>query len=163
MEVKLSKFYWRNLYGILLLGGIVEVLLGYMFWGDMAGDLQTGVLLMIGCLFLCIFVMFYRWKYLLKIKINEKKICSFLFGKLKCEVDIEKEIFYTIFKCNESNTNIKTYIAVSNEKFIYEEKRKTFWSPKNFIDCCNIEKIIIFPYEDKFDFLLDTGKWICIN
>lgn len=76
---------------------------------------------------------------------------------------MEEQTFYTIFKCNESNTNIKTYIAVSNEKFTYEEKKKNFWSHKTFIDCCDIEKIIIFPYEDKLKYLLGTGKWICVN
>lgn len=54
MEMKLSKFYWRNLYGFLLLGVIVEVLLGYMYLGDTSEDLLTGMLLMIGCLCVCI-------------------------------------------------------------------------------------------------------------
>ena len=90
-------------------------------------------------------------------------IRSFIFGKLKCEVNMEHKVFYVVFKCNESNTNTKTYIAMSNDKFTYEEKKRSFWSTKTFIDYCDMNKIIVCPYDEKTKKLFPVEKWIDVK
>ena len=88
---------------------------------------------------------------------------SFLFGKLKCEIDTNKAVYYAIFKCVETNTNKKEYIAISNEFFQYEERKPTIWSRNTYIDCYDRTKQIIFPYDEKTKQLFLIEKWNCVN
>ena len=164
MKLKLSKFYWINLYTALGICFIVEIGLYTLFREATGETIILKWCLMLFYILICVFFAFSRWKYLLTLKIDEKTFSSFLFGKLKCKVFMEREIYYVLFKCRESNTNTKHYIAISNECFDYKEKKNIFnWPGRTFVDCHDISRIIILPYNKKTKHLCTIEKWTNIN
>lgn len=83
--------------------------------------------------------------------------------KLKCEVFTDRDIFYAIFDCREVNGRINQYIVVSNEMFVFGDRKRTFWSENRFIDYYDRTKQIIFPYDEKTKHLFAIEKWKCVN
>lgn len=126
MKIKLSHYWWYNLYFILGLGVIFEIILSYLLIGSTSEEFKmlVGVMLFYCVCFLD--VAFRSWRFLMTMEIKEGAISSFLFGKLKCEVFVDREIFYAIFDCRESLWRTNKYIAISNEIFTCETRKATF-------------------------------------
>lgn len=163
MRIKLSRHYWfllRIMFGV---GIVIEMNLLYSIIGTSREDLFWGISLMVIYALIITSVALMPWKYLMTMTINGNIMQSFLFGKLRCEIDTNKVVYYAIFKCLETNTNKKNYIAISNEVFCYEERKATLWSRNTYIDCYDRTKQIIFPYDEKTKQLFPIEKWICVN
>lgn len=163
MKIKLSKYWWINLYAMIGNVIIMEIFLGYFFINSSGEDFAWGVGLMIAWALVIGSIILMSRKYLMTMKIDNNIIRSFLFGKLKCEVDTNKIVYYTVFKCLETNTIEKTYIAISNEVFCYEERKPTIWSRNLYIDYYDRTKQIVFPYDEKTKYLFPIENWIKVN
>ena len=164
LKVKMSRYYWIALYVFLIMGSIVEIGLTCFFLRY--GSFEDPVLDIFFMLFIPLmlgFVALLPWKYLMTMQVEETVIRSFLFGKLKCEVYTNREVYYALFRCRETNTNSRDYIAISNEMFIYKEGKRTFWSTNTFIDRYDRTKQIIFPYDEKTKHLFPLEKWTRVN
>lgn len=162
MKLKLSKFYWINLYTMVGIGIVIEIGMSNLFGEASGEEFILKVCLMLFNFLILSFISFSRWKYLLTLKIDERVISSFLFGKLICKVFMEKEVYYALFKCRESNTNTKDYIAISNEWFVYDDKKSLFGPGKTFIDRHDISRIIVLPYNGKTKHLFAIEKWTSV-
>lgn len=163
MRIKLSRHYWMLFRIILLVGTVVELNLLYSIIGDSGPDLvwEIGLMLIYALIFCGIALL--PWKYLMIMEIDNNIMNAYLFGKLKCTIDTDKVVYYAIFSCAETNRNKKTYIAISNDLFQYEEKKATLLSKNTYIDRYDRKKQIIFPYDEKTKFLFSIEKWICVN
>ena len=146
-----------------MIGVVVEIDLLYSVVHSSREDLVWGISFMVAYAIIISGVALMPWKYLMTMEINDNIMRSFLFGRLKCEIDTNKVVYYAIFKCLESNTNTRNYIVISNEIFQYEEKKATMWSRNTYIDRYDRTKQIIFPYDDKTKFLFPIENWIKVN
>ena len=167
MKIKLSKYWWNNLYVFLILGAVIVV---SAIWFQVRFVTPTGSIpwwvipSLAGLMFLgCMDAALHSWRFLMTMEVHENGWCAFLFGKLKCEVSAKQEVYYAIFDCRESQHTTEKYIAVSNSFFVYEKRRPGFWSENRFIDYYDRTKQIIFPYNETTQCLFSIENWICVN
>ena len=165
VKIKLSTYWWNNFYFSLGLGLLAEVMIIFFEMNYVSPDEEYRLLLwampFVAAAFLD--VAFHPWRFLMTMEINDGVIRSFLFGKLKCEVFTDKEIFYAVFDCRESSFATKKYIAISNEKFVYEERQPSLFSENRFIDYYDRTKQIILPYNENTKHLFRVNHWICVS
>ena len=165
MRMKLSPYWWNNLYFLFSIGIVAEIFMLWFYFRYCASGNEPpyAFVFMILIALAIVSTALAPWRFLMTMELRVEVFRAFLFGKLKCEVFTDKEIYYAIFKCYESATVIKTYIAISNEMFQCNKKKPTFWSANRFIDYYDREKQIIFPYTEETKHLFATSKWTCIN
>lgn len=87
---------------------------------------------------------------------------SYIFKKRLCVLDKKKTIYYVIFSAVEGRFSRKEYIVLSNEPFLYEEKRslRIFpWENKPLIVSYNTHKQIALPYNQETRPFLEIDKW----
>lgn len=165
MKIKLSQYWWNNLYLSLGLGFLTEVLILYFELNYVSPDEEFRLLLwampFVAVAFLD--VAFHPWRFLTTMEIDGNVIRSFLFGKLQCEVFTDKEIYYAVFDCRESSFSTKKYIAISNEKFFFTERKPSLFSENRFIDYYDRNKLIILPYNDAVIESISMDHWTCIS
>lgn len=167
MRIKLSKYWWNNLYLFLVLGTSITIAL---IWFQLRFVVSTGsipwwVLPLLNSLILlgCLDAALKPWRFLMTMEVHEEVWRSFLFGKLKCEIFTNREIYYAIFDCRESLHTTKKYIAISNTFFVCEKRKPSFFSENRFIDYYDRTKQIIFPYNETTKHLFSVENWICVN
>lgn len=173
MKFKLTKYLWINLYvclgisisyyiffcGLFLNGGFSNTAEALIL---NAGMLIFGVLPVLG-------LVIPRWRSFTLIEIQAGGVRSYLFGKLKCEIDTNKEVYYTIFDANLEKLQGcgRKYIVISNEPFVYQDSpTPQFWSLKKqteFIDYYDMSKQIILPYAENIKHFISSEKWIGCN
>ena len=118
MKIKLSKYWWGNLYIMLVQWIIMELILLYFLIDSFYEDKIIFGTLMIVWSFLSIYaalsppIVFFS-----TIEIQGYLVKSFLFGKLKCQVSLTERVYYVIFNSKESMFRNKTYIDISNKPF----------------------------------------------
>ena len=160
MKVRLSNFYWSVFCYMVFCLIVVQSMCLYWSWGVSKEDIITNMLVVFPHYILLPWIALQRWKFLTTIQIDENRIRSFLFGRLKCEVDVQKKVYYRVFKCIETHNQPRDYIAISNEEFAYVEKKRSNWYNNSFIDCCDIKRIIILPYDKQsIKSLLHIEEW----
>ena len=163
MKMKLSKYWWKILYAMITLGIVLEIYMTYVYIKTSSQDFEWFLVMTFCILCMCSIVPILSKRYLMTMEIYDKVIKSLFFGRLKCEVYTDKEIYYAIFKCKEGNSWTREYIAISNETFVCEQKKPTIWSQNTYIDCYDTTKQIIFPYDNTTKHLFDIEEWIRVN
>lgn len=127
MKIKLSEYWWANLYFVFGLGVISEILLvKYLLIDCSREDLKVFISLMVILAVFFLDAALKPWKFLMTMKVCDGVFRSYLFGKLKCEVYTDKKIYYAILSCRESLCFTRKYIVVSNETFECYEKKERF-------------------------------------
>lgn len=160
MKIKVSKYWWKNLYIMTSLWIIIEFVLIYLMIESMREDRIILVSLMVIYTIICIYASFLPPKvFFMTIEMQGKIIKSYLWGKSKCEISVEQTIYYTIFKARESMFTMREYIVLSNEMFYLKSKNREGYFLGNF-EC---KKQVIIPYNEKTKHLLEIEKWICVN
>jgi len=174
MKIKLSNYWFKNLYGQLLIYGVFITYLFYKIGRENAELIKANDSIIYylfhiifpiiwGIIVLDVGVIMPR-KFLRTISIEKDKFISTFFGKYKCEVSRKQPIYYVIFDCKESNFGgVKRFFAVSNEKFVYEVRKPNWRSENRFIDYYDSTKQIIFPYNQETEKLIDYDNWIHVN
>ena len=160
MKIKLSKSFWSNFYAMIVCFAFLEVTLFHWLL-DSSGGKRIIVLSLMLCITFCLGSATLgqgRWKYLMIVTVKDFTIRSFLFGNQKCEVYLDRQIYYAVFKCLVSNSHSEKFIALSNEPFLYEEKKATAWSRNTYIECHDVTQQIILPYNEKTKQLLLNSK-----
>ncbi|MBQ4559290.1 MAG: hypothetical protein IJN64_05675 [Lachnospiraceae bacterium] len=104
------------------------------------------------------------------IKIQGTTITSFLFGKEKCKIDIDKEVYYAIVEANPERIRGAggTFIVISNECFLYEQRKKIgrgIWKKeKPFENYYDMKQMILIPYNENTKSILPIEQWKnCLN
>ena len=72
---------------------------------------------------------------------------SFL-GKKHCTVHFAEKVYYAVFYVKFAYTPQIRFIALSNEKFVCENRPRSIFE-KSFYGKYNPKKIIVFPYDEK--------------
>ena len=84
MKIKVSKYWWRNLYIMAVLWVIIELVLIYLMIGSIREDKMIVASLMVIYAIICVYAALVPPKvFFMSIEIQEKLIKSFLFGGLK--------------------------------------------------------------------------------
>ena len=167
MKVKLAPQLWRDLWLCTALGLGGFLFLVYVFFGPVdvfdREDAAVGVLLALANLCFVLPWVVHR-KMLVTIQIEDNVIRSWRFGKMKCEIRTDREMYYTIFedftftgaKCRAS------YIVLSNEPFMFFQCAGS----KGVLDLdhpsaslYDMSKQIIAPYNKKTIPLLPVENW----
>lgn len=160
MKIKVSKYWWRNLYIMAVLWVIIELVLIYLMIGSIREDKMIVASLMVIYTIICVYAALVPPKvFFMSIEIQENLIKSFLFGGLKCEVFTEREVYYAIFNARESMFTTSKYIAISNEPFHLKKNKRG----GNFLGNFDRKKQIILPYNEMTQHLFVIEKWICVN
>ena len=160
MKIKLSKYWWGNLYIMLVQWIIMELILLYFLIDSFYEDKIIFGTLMIVWSFLSIYaalsppIVFFC-----TIEIQGYLVKSFLFGKLKCQVSLTERVYYVIFNSKESMFRNKTYIAISNKPFEFKVETKGC----TFLGYYDKRNQIVVPYNDETKYLFPVEKWININ
>lgn len=164
MKIKLSKYWWGNAYAMLGQWMVCEImLLYYLIDCIRIGCIREDRMIFIGLMVMwTVFSIFGALApplvFLMTMEIQDNVMKSFLFGRLKCEVFTDKEIYYVIFDGVEAICRHKTYIAVSNELFLFKKEKRC-----TFLGYYDKTKQIVFPYDEKTKHLFPIEKWTRVN
>lgn len=94
-----------------------------------------------------------RWKALLSVELTDKTITSYYFGKEKCAISTEKEIYYSFFEDTVALCRTNKCILVSNELFSPLEPDVPHML---FFDA---ETQIAIPYDEKTMPFIKMDEW----
>lgn len=117
-------------------------------------------------LVLCVLPFVIVWSYLFYIVRKSfayviwenKYIQSYSFFKRKlCEVDLNKPVYYIVFKIQNGRYMGRRYVAISNEPFQYQPVYGI--AKMEFIYHYDWKKIIIVPYERQTILLVKFEEW----
>lgn len=160
MKIKLSKYWWGNLYIMLVQWVIMEFILLHFLIDSFHEDKVIFGTLMIVWSFLSVYaalsppIVFFS-----TMEIQGYVVKSFLFGKLKCQVSLAERVYYVIFNSKESMFRNKTYIAISNRPFKFKVETKGC----TFLGYYDKRNQIVLPYNDETKYLFPVEEWININ
>ena len=163
MKMKLLKHWWMHMYMMIAFAIIFDVVILslHILNPDMDGHILLTVMFIIDLIIGE--TIFESRKYLMTMEIQKGILRSYRFGRLKCEVFTNKNMYYAIFECYEPLKGTNKYIAVSNEKFVCEKRKKTLWSRNEFIDYYDRTKQIMFPYNERTKQLFPIEKWTRVS
>ena len=104
------------------------------------------------------------------VDIEKDWISSSLFGKVKCKIKTDTEVYYTIIEANpEKLIGARgIFIVVSNKFFLYEQRKKIgcgIWKKeKLFENYYDMTQMILIPYNEKTKHIFPLEKWTdCTN
>ena len=162
MKINMFQFYKRTTICFFVLAIIVlsgSVLLVFAFWTGCKEDfiiLISGTLISTICF--C-FPILLNYRQLTRVLLDTEKCTSYSFlGKILCEIQLDKNVLYSIFFVRFAYAPAVKFIAISNEPFVCEQLQKNFLE-KTFYGTYNQKKIIIFPYDEKVIPYLNLDKW----
>lgn len=92
-------------------------------------------------------------------------IATYLFGSKQCIVDLSRPAYFAMFCADVKNNNpeaqdryiTKQFMAISNSYFNYVQTNKSF------VDCFDYRQVIVFMWDDRAQFLLDTPGLIDVS
>ena len=162
MKIFLSKKWQYELIsvfclqGLCIIFGVLALLKGFVaiFSTFLYGFITTTVLKII---LLCSCYRFFSY-----VVVKNNIYTSYLFKKCLCVIDKAKPIYYVIFSASEGMFSKRKFIVLSNEPFVYEEKRslRIFpWEKKPLIANYDINKQIALPYNLETQTVLEIDKW----
>ena len=167
MKIKLAPVLRLNLYFCTALSIGYYLYLAYLFSGPgiyMVRDLPVIVVWMVLIGLWPVFLWFPNHKKLAEIRIEGNVICSFLFGKIRCEICMDQEVYYTIFE-NDMLQGVRQwgrYIIISNEPFMYSECAGAMECLDTVLQSAvhyDETRQIILPYDKRTIPLLSVEKW----
>ena len=167
MKVKLAPQLWRDLWlcTALELGGFLFLVYAFFGPGDVLDGENAAVGVMLALANMCFLL---PWvvhrKMLVTIQIEDNVIRSWRFGKMKCEIHTDREMYYTIFESFNfpGAKGWASYIVLSNEPFMFHQCAGS----KGVLDLdhpsaspYDMSKQIIAPYNQKTIPLLPVENW----
>ena len=167
MKVKLAPQLRLNLYFCAVLSIGYYLYLIYLFSGPgiyMVRELPVIVvwMVLVGLWPVCFW--FPNRKKLATVWIDESVIKSCRFGKMKCEVFTERDMYYSVFESNsfQGVRQWGRYIILSNEPFMYSECAGAMEHLDMVLQsavCYDETRQIILPYDKRTIPLLPVEKW----
>ena len=172
MQIKVARYVRVYFYLALIFAVIACVVMYYEIGSLNYPTNMKETILTVGCIIfpfiLPLFQLILCPRAFAIIKLEEDRICSILFGKMKCKIRIDREVYYKIIMANpEKLRGAKSnFIIVSNEPFVYEERKKGnfgIWEREIlFENCYDMTRMILIPYNEKTKQLFPIEKWINI-
>ncbi len=157
-RIKLSTNMWVDFYVMAALWLVLGLALIWIFF-FLEDMLLPELLTRIGLMSLFGLSMYWGFreyrKFLLTMEIEETAIRSYLFDTVKCEVSLERDVYYALVNVY----NVGKCIAISNEWFEWR-KRKSGWM-KDFVtmDQVDISSMILLPYHERVAYSLPVEDW----
>lgn len=158
MKIKLCPQLRLNMYFCIGLSIVYYLVLVYLFSGvgfSIVRDLPGLALLVLLCGLLPVLYWIPYRKKLATIQIEENVIRSRLFGKVECEVCIDRDVYYAIFESDlfQGVRSKGIYIILSNEPFACDQvigKKGVLY---------DTSRQIVLPYNEKTMPLLPVENW----
>ena len=162
MKINMWKIYLNGIVCFLTLGAVViigsVVYTVYHYTGGGADDL---ILLFIGVpmgILIVAFPFLVNYRNITRILISDDRYVAYsLLGKKICEVDLNEKIYQARFYVRFRFQTERKFVAVSNEPFVCERRRKSLFE-KKFYGTYDRKKVIVFPYDEKAASLLRSGE-----
>ena len=159
MRINLSN-YWRK--NDLIIICLIFLILGgtttFCIWSADKEDIVL-ILLMALLVIILLGVLIFSNRLLAYSILEQNKVSAYtFFNKPMCEVSTTKPVFYSIFLSPQGTFVTTKMIAISNEPFECRQNI-TKMNEKKFIMIYDQSKVIVLPYEEQVNSLLQLEQW----
>lgn len=162
MKIYLSK-YWRFncLCEVIMIFLLVAGTTAFCLWFR---TVENYIMVLCCAIFVSILAvaLFLSKKFLTYVIYENRVFTSFtFFGKQCCKVYGDKAVYYAKFISPQGQYGLKEFVAVSNEPFDFQP---TYGKAHiRFIQHYNLNKIVVFPYDETIIPLLRVDEWHCVG
>lgn len=155
---KLSPYWWANfwfLFGLTVVAEVTLLLLTEEF-------LLTPMVLLV---LMFLLGALHPWRFLMTMEVWEGVCRSYLFGRLCCEVFMDRPVYYALLEFDEHNSISQPYIAISNHPFRVRPRSDAMIPLRSdrFIDYYDRKKIIIFSRNEETEACFPLERWYRVN
>lgn len=93
-------------------------------------------------------------------KYDGEKLRSYnIINKQKCEVDLQKPVYYAKFRTQTERFTFVDFLAISNDKFIFKSKTVTWFKERVFMQVYDRNLLIVIPFNKDVELMCKNAYW----